>query len=216
MLLLNLFHNPIYIGALIVGLLIGITIHEFAHAWTADRCGDPTPRLSGRLSLNPFAHLDPIGTVLLFLVGIGWGKPVMINPRNFHQRKDELKVAIAGITVNFAFALILAIPLRIANFQHILIDSNPALQILDAMVYANLLLIAFNILPIPPLDGSHFIEYFLSEELKIQFSTIGQYLLIGLIVFGLLSGNSIIGNYLEFMIRFILSPLVKGTFSLVL
>lgn len=212
MLLINLFKNPIYFLAFIVALLIGITIHEFAHAWMADKSGDPTPRLEGRLSLNPLVHLDLLGSIFLLLVGFGWGKPVVINPRNFHERRDELKVAIAGIVTNIIFALIIAIPIRVALMQGHTIESSSLLSFLNIIVDINLMLAAFNILPIFPLDGSHFVEYYLGYEARATYQQMGPYLLLGLIIFGQISGNSILFTIMEPILR-VLSFLVKGVFT---
>lgn len=213
MLLLNLLQNPVYFASFVAALLIGVTIHEFAHAFVADRSGDPTPRLEGRITLNPLAHLDPLGTIFLFLAGFGWGKPVMINPRNFHHKRDELKVAIAGIAANIILALLLAIPIRIALIQGQTIESSTLLMVLNTIVDINLVLAAFNILPIFPLDGSHFVEYYLGEEAKATYQQMGPYLLFGLIIYGQISGNSILFTIMEPLLR-VLSLLVKGTFSL--
>jgi len=212
MLILNLFQNPIYFVAFIVALLIGITIHEFSHAWMADRCGDPTAKLDGRISLNPFVHLDPLGTVFLLLAGFGWGKPVMINPRNFHKRSDELKVAFAGIVANILLALVLAIPIRVALMQGHTIESSGFLSFLNIIVDINLVLATFNILPIFPLDGSHLVEYYLGEEASMTYRQMGPYILLGLILFGQISGNSILFTVMEPLLR-VLSFLAKGTFS---
>ncbi|MCL5410890.1 MAG: site-2 protease family protein [Patescibacteria group bacterium] len=213
MLLLNLIKNPFYFVSFVVALLIGVTIHEFAHAFIADRSGDPTPKLDGRITLNPLAHLDPLGTIFLFLAGFGWGKPVMINSRNFHHKKDELKVAIAGIAANIILALLLAIPIRVALIQGRTIESSNLLSFLNTIVDINLVLATFNILPIFPLDGSHFVEYFLGEEAKATYQQMGPYILFGLIIYGQLTGNSILFTIMEPILR-ILSLLVKGTFSL--
>ena len=113
MLILSLLNgNVAYALIFITALLISLTIHEFAHALVATKLGDPTAKFEGRLTLNPIAHLDPVGTILLLLVGFGWGKPVPINPRYFKQNSDEVKVALAGIVSNLILAIILSIPLR--------------------------------------------------------------------------------------------------------
>jgi len=205
MFILSLLQSPIDFIAILVGfMVIGITIHEFAHAWVANRFGDPTAKLEGRVSLNPLAHLDPIGTILFLIIGFGWGKPVPTNPHLLHQKKDELKVAIAGIVANLLVATVLAIPLRIAMLKGIVIDSEPLLSFLKKIVEINVLLAAFNILPIPPLDGSHFVEYFLDDEARYNFQRIGQYALLGLILFGFVSGISIISVIMEPIMRVML------------
>lgn len=210
MLILGLLQNPLYFIAFIVALMVGITVHEFAHAWMANRAGDPTARIEGRLSLNPFVHLDPLGTLFLFLVGFGWGRPVPINPIYLRKKSDELKVAFAGIGTNILVALILAIPIRIALMHGQLIESSPILSFLDIIVELNIILAAFNLLPIPPLDGSHLIEYFLNDHAKQTYNFIGPYLLIGLVLLDRISGTSIIMTIMEPIVRF-LSFLVSGT-----
>lgn len=209
MLFINLLGEPIAFVALILGLIIGITVHEYAHAYIAYKCGDYTAKYEGRLSLNPLVHLDPLGTLFLFIVGFGWGKPVPINPSFFHKKSDELKVAIAGIVANIIIALILAIPLRIATAMGIFIDESITLQILNLIVELNLILAAFNLIPIPPLDGSHFVEYFLSEDGKASFQRIGPFVLIGVLLYGSISGHSVIYQFIEPVVRF-LSFIVKG------
>lgn len=215
MLILNLLQSPITLVAFIVGLVIAITIHEYAHALVAFRSGDPTAQMHGRLTLNPLSHLDPLGTVFLFLVGFGWGKPVPINPSYFRNRSDELKVAIAGIAANILLAFILAIPLRIALLTGHSIDSNVFLSFLDILVDLNLVLAAFNILPIFPLDGSHFVEYFLDDYGRMVFQQYGPFILLFLLIFDRVSNFSIITTIIEPIIR-LLSFVVKGTFSIFL
>lgn len=198
----NLLQSPIDFLAIIIGfLVIGITIHEYAHAWVANRSGDETAKLMGRMTLNPLAHLDPIGTIMFFVVGFGWGKPVPLNPMRLRNKSDELKVAIAGIVANLLVATLLAIPIRIASYQGIIVDSVPFLSFLKKLVEINVILAAFNVLPIPPLDGSHFVEYFLGEYQKIQFRFIGQYALIGLVLFDIVTRSSILVSIMEPIIR---------------
>jgi len=210
MLILGLLQNPLYFVAFIAALIVGITVHEFAHAWTANRCGDPTARIEGRLTLNPFAHLDPLGTLFIFLVGFGWGRPVPINPIYFRHKSDELKVAFAGIVTNILVALILAIPIRIALMNGVHIDSSPFLSFLDIMVELNIILAAFNLLPVPPLDGSHLVEYFLKDQARQAYNQFGPYLLIGLVLLDRISSTSILMSIMEPIIRF-LSFLVSGS-----
>lgn len=205
MFVLNLLQSPLDFIAVLVGfMVIGITVHEFAHAWVANKFGDPTAKMEGRVSLNPMAHLDPIGTIMFLIIGFGWGKPVPTNPHYLRHKQDELKVAIAGIVANLLVATLLAIPLRIAMLKGIVIDSEPILVFIKKLVEINVLLAAFNILPIPPLDGSHFVEYFLDDEGRYNFQRIGQYVFIGIIMLGFLSGYSIISLVMEPIMRVML------------
>lgn len=140
------------------GIIIGITFHEAAHGYVSHWLGDPTPKNQGRLSINPLAHIDPIGFIALLLVGFGWGKPVMIDPRYYkNPKRDELLVSLAGVTTNLIIAIIFAV------IQILLIDTGAAYSmgaswnvlnlIIQYIVFVNLVLMCFNLLPIPPLDG---------------------------------------------------------------
>lgn len=140
------------------GIIIGITFHEAAHGYVSHWLGDPTPKNQGRLSLNPLAHIDPMGFIALLLVGFGWGKPVMIDPRYYkNPKRDELLVSLAGVTTNLIIAIIFAI------IQILLIDTGVAYSMgsswsivnlmIQYVVFVNLILMCFNLLPIPPLDG---------------------------------------------------------------
>lgn len=209
MLILNLLSQPLYLVAFLAALIIGITAHEFAHAWAANNSGDPTAKIEGRLTLNPLAHLDPLGTLFIFLAGFGWGKPTPINPSLFRHRSDELKVAFAGIIMNLITAFVLAIPLRIATMYGIVIESSPILLFLEVIVEFNIMLAAFNILPIPPLDGSHILEYFLGEPVRRIFELVGPYLLIMLVIFDRFGSTSILNTLIEPIIRS-LSLIIKG------
>lgn len=186
MLILNLLYNQsltapdkIFVFvAYALALVIAITIHEFFHAWTANRLGDPTARLEGRISLNPLAHLDLMGTLFLLLAGFGWGKPVPINEKNFRNPKlDELKVALAGPISNFFVAAIFALPLRF--FYTDLPDKT--IFLLGTIVLINLVLMIFNLLPIPPLDGSHIIKVIIGEDSYSVFAQFGIYILVAII-----------------------------------
>jgi Zn-dependent protease len=204
MLLLNLLQSqPIYALGFIGALIFAITIHEFAHAWAATRYGDPTPKYEGRLTLNPLSHLDPLGTIFLLLAGFGWGKPVPINPNYFRHKSDQIKVAMAGIVANILLAAILAIPLRIYASQGIILETSPVMIILDLVVQFNLLLAAFNLLPIPPLDGSYIVEYFLSEEAKLHYQFIGPYILISLLLMDRALGTSFIESIMQPILNFL-------------
>jgi Zn-dependent protease len=146
-----------------LGLVVLLTFHEFAHAWTAWKCGDDTARLQGRLSLNPLVHIDPIGTVLLPLIMIfaspsigrfliGWAKPVPFNPAFLNKRwRDEMLIAMAGPAMNIILAVALVAFARVA----VIFNSYAAVELLLQMASLSLVLCFFNLIPIPPLDGSH-------------------------------------------------------------
>lgn len=133
-------------------VLWAITFHEFCHGYAAKKLGDPTASSQGRLSLNPLHHLDPLGTLMLLLFRIGWAKPVPINPRYFrHPKRDTVIVSLAGAAGNILTAFVCA---RIARHFPMLFSSYGAFQFILIMIYMNIGLAAFNLLPIPPLDGS--------------------------------------------------------------
>ncbi|MDD3169637.1 MAG: site-2 protease family protein [Eubacteriales bacterium] len=139
-------------------ILVGLSFHEFAHAFAADRLGDKTPRLQGRVTVNPIAHVDFFGFIALIFIGFGWGKPVEVNPRNFkHIRRDSILVDLAGVTVNFVLAIVFAGLLRLLTIlQPEFMSSNMGgivIDILFAVISINIVLMIFNLLPIPPLDG---------------------------------------------------------------
>ena len=145
------------------GILVAISFHECAHAYAAYKCGDPTARNLGRMTLNPFAHFDPIGLVMLLLVRFGWAKPVPINTRNFkNPRKDELIVSLAGVAANLIIAFItlgVMYTLQICTT----IESTILENILSSMFFSNLAFFVFNLLPIPPLDGYHVLQCILGR-----------------------------------------------------
>lgn len=162
----------------IPGVLIAITFHEFAHAWAADKLGDDTPRNEGRLSLNPLAHLDPVGSIMLLFAGFGWGKPVMVNPRNYNREmsmeKADALVSIAGPAMNFIMAIILTlIYCAILKFAGVAVLTSKILGIIMTMLmYAisiNIGLGVFNLIPLPPLDGSKVIKPILPYNAKAWF-----------------------------------------------
>lgn len=144
-------------------LVLAVTIHEFAHAWTAEQLGDPTARLNGRLTLNPLAHLDPLGTMALLLVGFGWGKPVPFDPYNLaNPRRDGALISLAGPVSNLISSIILAIVARslpyFFNFYYLT-------ELLRLMILMNVTLAIFNLIPIHPLDGGKILTGLLPTDL---------------------------------------------------
>ncbi len=139
-------------------ILIGLCFHEFAHGFVSDRLGDPTPKLQGRLMVNPKAHIDPFGFIALLIAGFGWGKPVEIDPRYYkHRRRDELLVALAGIIMNLLIAIVFAFIVKIILIISPGIYANAVgkiiMTILQNVIIINIVLMVFNLLPVPPLDG---------------------------------------------------------------
>lgn len=142
----------ITLAAFAIALIVGITVHEFSHAWSATQLGDYTARGQGRLTLNPLAHLDPLGTILIFVAGFGWGRPTPVTPSNIRigERAGMALVALAGPISNIIVATLAALPFRLGTVSFRGgIDS----QILEALILWNVVLAIFNLLPIAPLDG---------------------------------------------------------------
>lgn len=195
----------------IPGVLIAITFHEFAHAYAADKLGDDTPRSQGRLTLNPFAHLDPIGSIMLLFAGFGWGKPVVVNPRNYDRRmsmdKADAIVSVAGPLMNFVLSIILTlIYCAIYKFCYNAIISSQILQIIMLMIYyaisINVGLGLFNLIPLPPLDGSKVIKPLLPFNAREWFESNQQTFEI---IFAVLWILGILGR--------IISPLISIVFT---
>ena len=185
--------DPLFLIPFIPVLLLALTLHEYGHAWTAVHFGDPTPRIAGRLTLNPLKHLDPLGTVFMFVVQFGWAKPVPVNPANFTHPRADLWVSLAGIIANLVQAVLYAL------VWHLLRSIAPAalgwvspFLILGIMV--NLSLALFNLLPIFPLDGSHVAKNLLPRRQAYQFSAFneryGAMVLLGLLLVGYVSAVS--------------------------
>ena len=165
------------------GLIIAMVIHEYAHARMAVALGDFTPRLMGRLTLDPRAHIDPIGLVMLFLVRFGWAKPVIINPNNFRQpRRDDILVSVAGPAANLIVAFV-ALLFLVAYTQYVGRPSHGAFLVLRLIIIYNINFAIFNMLPVPPLDGSHILRELLPGSLAYQFDRLERYSFLILIVF---------------------------------
>lgn len=172
--------NPLYFAVWLVSILVAITVHEASHALAADRLGDPTPRLQGRLSLNPLAHLDPVGTILLILFRFGWGKPVQFDPYNLdNPRRDAALISIAGPLSNLVLAILASLLIRFVI---------PAYysSLLYPFVFMNVGLAIFNLVPVHPLDGSKIIIWLLPLELANEWQIImnryGMFILLLLVL----------------------------------
>jgi Zn-dependent protease len=192
----------------LIAFLFAISIHESAHAWTANRCGDPTARMLGRVTLNPIKHIDPVGTVLLPAVALftglpvlGWAKPTPVNPRNFKNPvADDILTSVAGPISNFMVAAICVVLMgavaltsrlgheTVQGIARGFLSNDSALVPLCLMLYAlleiNVLLAVFNLIPVPPLDGSHVLRHFLSGPVLQAYDMVGTFGLIALVFFG--------------------------------
>jgi Zn-dependent protease len=198
-------NSPVELIAGVITLLVAFTFHEFAHAWTATRFGDDTPRLYGRLTLNPLSHLDMMGSLMLLFTGFGWAKPVPINPQRIqqHSRAALMLVALSGPAANFVLAVLAAIPLRFGW----VVSSNPLVdffptpyQFLLYFLFTNLGLMLFNLIPVPPLDGDEVLSFFLPPAMQRSWDTIrpyGPYILLALLILGPMIGLSLIDKVLR-------------------
>ncbi len=183
-------------------ILIALTFHEFAHGYVAYRFGDPTAKYMGRLTLNPLAHLDPMGTIMIFLIHFGWAKPVPVDTRYLgNPRRDLMWIAAAGPLMNMALALLSGIIIRL--FIAAGLAGGPAggtvgvvFQMLYYSLYINLALAFFNLLPIPPLDGSKILAGLLPHRFGPTLHMIesrGPMILFGIIMFGWITGFHVLG-----------------------
>lgn len=162
------------IAIMLVPALLAIMMHEVSHGYVAERFGDPTARLLGRLNLNPFKHIDPIGTLAVFIFGFGWARPVPVNPGNFRRpRRDMMWVALAGPSTNLMLAVLSAGLLRgmgllaeseVGNSVFFMQFATPLRMMLGFSLYINVLLGVFNLIPVPPLDGGRILTGILPEK----------------------------------------------------
>jgi Zn-dependent protease len=172
---------------MVPALLVAITIHEVAHGWVADRLGDPTARLAGRLTLNPLPHIDPFGALALIIAGFGWARPVPVDGRHFRRPlRDMALVAAAGPLSNFVVAFLgLVALLLVARTVSMPFLAEPLVGTLGHIYRFNLGLGIFNLIPLPPLDGGHFLPYFFPRASWSLLARLEQYgpLLLLLLVF---------------------------------
>ncbi|MEN9328114.1 MAG: hypothetical protein RI947_922 [Candidatus Parcubacteria bacterium] len=171
-----LFTDPLYFVFSAAAILIAITVHEYSHARMADHLGDPTPRLLGRVSLNPLVHLDPLGTIFMLLVGFGWGKPVTFDPFNLEKpRRDAALISVAGPLSNFILAIICSLLIRVVLQMDGLYVGFFLYSFLKILIYMNILLGIFNLLPIHPLDGFKIVGGLLSEKHAREWYSLERY-----------------------------------------
>ena|SRR3984885_14867467 len=213
----------------VIVFLFAISVHESSHAWMANRCGDPTARMLGRITLNPIKHVDLFGTILLPLMALlahipmlGWAKPTPVDPRNFkHPVRDDILTAVVGPISNFLVAgaatvLLVAVKHSSLFGMEVVMgvltgevppDSNsilvPICLLLRELLLINVVLAVFNLIPVPPLDGSHVLRHFLPDSLRRAYDTVGWVALLALVYFG--------GSYLQRL----LSPFLNFFYAIV-
>jgi Zn-dependent protease len=200
-----LFSDPLRflreLALLIPAFLVAVTVHEIAHGLVADRLGDPTARRHGRLTLNPLAHLDPLGAIAFFLTRFGWAKPMPVNAYNLrHPRRDMVWIAVAGPLSNLIVALLALLGwVFVGSAAPFLMQVTPIDDLLQAVFKLNVLLAIFNLIPLPPLDGGHFLPFLLPPRWSGLVRPLEQYgpLLLLLLV---MSGAT----------RYIVDPLYRG------
>jgi Zn-dependent protease len=173
----------------IPAFLLALTVHEYFHAWMANRLGDSTARQMGRLTLNPIAHLDVMGTIVIVVSNFtfGWAKPVPVNPYNLRNpKRDDLLISAAGPFSNLGLAVLFALFFWLAGAMSLGIPA-PVLRIIDFTIWINVVLAFFNLIPVFPLDGSHILRSLLPDSMGPtldQFERVGPFILLGLLIFG--------------------------------
>ena len=194
------------------GILIGLSFHEFGHAYVSTKLGDPTPKLQGRVTINPLAHIDPVGMVCLLFCGFGWGIPVQINPTYYkNRRRDEILVGFAGVAMNLILAIVFSLLVRVGTMSYQVIGAEAGsilTQILVNVVAINVVLMVFNLLPVPPLDGFGIVTNLFHLEKYSwyqQYYQWGYFILIFLVLLGVVS--AILGPVTSFIMK-LLMPLM--------
>jgi Zn-dependent protease len=204
--LFSLFSNPISFIFYIISLFIALSVHEASHALAADKLGDPTPRLDGRITLNPLAHIDLSGLLFMLFFGFGWGKPVMFDPYNLkNPRKDAALISLAGPASNFILALSLSILLRLFNLFNLSYISTMGLIIFSPLIMVNLTLGIFNLIPIHPLDGFKIVGGLISEDQAHDWFELQKYGMIFLLLFIIpLGSSSMLDMVMRPILRFVI------------
>lgn len=197
------------LAAIVVVMFTALPFHEFAHAWMAKKMGDNTAQMHGRLTLDPFKHLDAMGALMLLVVGFGFAKPVPVNPRNFHNRKKGmLFTALAGPAANLVLAIPFALVLSVAMIALAASPSDFTLLFFTFALHLlrlNIFLMVFNLIPMPPLDGFQIIDFFLPVQASLwvhRNTHIIRWIFFGLVIFGLFTP----------IISFVASP-ITGVFE---
>jgi len=210
----------------VIAFLFAISVHESAHAWMANRCGDPTASMLGRVTLNPIKHIDPLGTIILPALAlyyhfpmIGWAKPTPVDPRHFKNPvRDDILTSLAGPASNLLVAafstlalifISLSSPLGRMLVHGAAIETNsvlvPLVYLFQFMLFINVLLAAFNVIPVPPLDGSHVLRHFLPESARRIYDTVGMF---GLLLLFLV-GGSVISALMDPVLNFFYAILAR-------
>ena len=193
--------------------MFALSFHEFAHAWMASKCGDNTAARMGRLTLNPIAHLDVMGSLMILFVGFGWAKPVPVDSRNLRDpRKDMMKVAAAGPLSNLLLAMLAGMAWRLLGGINFLLDTNFPILIFY-FTQINIALAVFNLIPVSPLDGSQIFSGYLMKtnpELALKIQSYGPQVLFGLILFGYVTGFSILWLVMKPFVNFFMLLFIGG------
>jgi Zn-dependent protease len=203
MLISLLFQEPMIFFMVALSLVVCISIHEFAHAYSALKLGDPTAESMGRVTLNPLSHLDPLGTVLLLVAGFGWGRPVPFNPGYLkHPKRDAAIISFAGPLSNFILAFLFAGLIRLVDPS----NSTGALlyMIFYYIIFFNLILGFFNLLPLHPLDGFKVVNGFLPDSLSYQWMQMAPYGIF-ILIFLIFTGTTatLLGSFINFAMNFL-------------
>jgi len=193
--------------------MFALSFHEFAHAWMASKCGDNTAARMGRLTLNPMAHLDVMGSLMILFVGFGWAKPVPVDSRNLSDpRKDMMKVAAAGPLSNLLLAMVAGMAWRLLGGINFFSETNfPVLIFYFTQI--NIALAVFNLIPVSPLDGSQIFSGYLMKtnpELALKIQSYGPQVLFGLILFGYVTGFSILWLIMKPFVNFFMLLFIGG------